>query len=100
MQLPIEHALRTIHVAAVIGGRKININVAGQQPVLVSYHRWSGTRGDTRNFAQWNLRSRGRHDQYSTERVQIVPIICQIANVDGVALATLDGGRDILAAHA
>lgn len=51
------------------------------------------------DFAERYLGSGRRHHQYATKRVQIIPIICEIANVYGVTLAAFDGGSDILAAH-
>ena len=100
MELPIEHALRVVNVAAVVRGREVNIDVAGELPVFVADHRGARAQVDMRDFAERNLRAGWRHDQYATKRVQVVAIVREIADVDRVALATFDGGRDILAAHA
>src|SRR5258708_14761653 len=99
MQLPIEHTLRVVNVAAIVRSREVNVDVAGKLTVFVTYHRWTRAQGDTRDFAERNLRAGRRHDQYSTERIQIVPIIRKITDVDRVALAPFDCRRDILPAH-
>src|SRR4029077_7906976 len=92
--------LRFVNVAAVVRSREIDIDVAGQLSVFVADHGWPVTQRDTRDLAERNLHSGRRPDQYSTQRVQIVPIIRQVTNIDRIALAPFDGCRDILAAHA
>jgi hypothetical protein len=42
------------------------------------------------------LRSGWRHNQYSTKRIQIFSVIRETTNIDRVALATFNAGRDIL----
>src|SRR5258708_474579 len=100
MELRIEHVLRVINVAAVVGGREVNIDVAGDLPVLVADHRRTLAQVDARDFAERNLRASRRHQQDSTKRVQVAAIVREIADVDRIALAAFDGGRDIFAAHA
>src|SRR5271168_1484287 len=100
MELPIEHALSVVNVAAVIRSRQVNVDVAGELPVFVADHRWARAQVDVRDFAERNLCAGWRHDQYATKRIQVISIVCEITNVDRVALASFDGGRDILAAHA
>src|SRR5882757_7084745 len=89
-ELAIKHTLRFVNVAAVVQSREVNIDVASHLSVFVADHRWPVTQRETCDLAERNLRSGRRHDQYSTQRVQIVPIIRQVTNIDRVALAPFD----------
>src|SRR5258707_8122854 len=100
MELRMEHVMRVINVAAVVGGREVNIDVAGNLPVFVADHRRTLAQLDARDFAERNLRASRRHEQDSPKRVQVAAIIREMPDVDRIALAPFDGGRDIFAAHA
>ena len=63
MELSIEHALRVVDVTAVVRGRQVNVDVAGELTVFVADHRRSRAQSDTRDFAERNLRARATLNQ-------------------------------------
>ena len=94
------NSLRTALLAAVSHDLRTPLAAikAAATSLLSQEVAWSSD--DTRDFAKWNLCSGRSHDQYPTKRVKIVPVVCEIADVDRVALASFDGSCDILTAHA
>src|SRR5690349_4937149 len=51
------------------------------------------------HFAERNLRTGRSHKQYAAQRIQVVAVIGEIANVDRVALSTFDSSSNVFTAH-
>src|SRR5258707_14384290 len=86
--------------AAIIRIFEIDIDVSRKRAIFVPNHGRTMREGDAGDFSQRDLRPRWRADQNSTHLLDIVAKISLVADVDGIALATLDIFSNVLSSDA
>src|SRR5712692_951061 len=100
MQLLIQYMLSACNVTPVVVGRQVDIHITGQPCVFVPDHGRSRTQIHFGSLAQRYLGTARSHDQDCPERVEIVAIVLEIADVDRVPLPPLDRSGDVFAPDA
>ena len=89
--------LEVVYEAAHVPAGHVHIDVSRQHPVLVPNHGRPTQQLKRRKLRQRHLRAGRRIDQDPCQLLRIVPQLTQIAHIDRIALASLNGGGDILA---
>ncbi len=126
LHLPLHPPLGLGDVAADVAAGDVDVDVAGEEAVLVAQHRRPLQQPDVGELGERNLRPRAsgartcgrccgrrrhcrarqsarrrdrRHrHQHPPEAIGVVAQLARVAHVDRVARAPLDGGGDVLAA--
>ncbi len=81
-------------------GVEVHVDVAGQQAVLVADHGRALDQLDLGDLGHGDLALAARQGQeHAPERVEVLAKVAGVAHVHAVALAALDGGGLVVAAH-
>src|ERR1700677_4887425 len=86
--------------APIVGVLEIDVNVASKRAIFIADHGRSMREGDPRYLTKLNLCARRSADQHPTHLLNIVAEVSLIADVDRIALASLDVLSDVLSADA
>ena len=92
--------LRAVDVTADVDlrGVEVDVDVAGQEPVLVADHGRALGELHLRDLLHRDLAAARQRQEHAPQRRQIVAVVAGVADVDAVALAPLDGRALLVAA--
>ena len=95
-QLRLDRRARVFDITAEVAPAHVDVNVARQKPVFVADHARAGGKADVRHLPERDLRARRSGNEHAAERIEVAAKATLVAHVHGIALAPLDGARDVL----
>src|SRR5216117_1371978 len=92
-------ALSVAHIAPHVPPPHIDRHLIVEVAALAPDHRWAGAEANVRDLPERHLRAATAADQEPADRGGVIPEVTGIAHLHGVALAALQGRRDLLPAE-